>query len=240
VRRGSFIRRRSWLVATLLAALSTTAVVCSGCSGTPPPNRCRFPDDLRYDAATDSLGLDAFSALPASERAQRDRLAAEWAQKAARANGCVEAIQVWRTAVGLAPDRAASWIELAETARWLHARGLVDRYLDAARVVLSATEPDRQPELRWRAALTQAWYHYERGEWREGLVWADSATALEPDDELTLQIRGLLLAGSGQWRFAADVAYQLAQFDVFSASARWILGMNEWYRGRYEIAYGCT
>ena len=48
---------------------------------------------------------------------------------------------------------------------------------------------------------------------------------------MTLQIEGLLLAGSGQYRYARDKARQLTRYDAFSNDARWIMGMGDWYRG---------
>ncbi|MFO7654863.1 MAG: tetratricopeptide repeat protein [Candidatus Krumholzibacteriia bacterium] len=222
------------LVLPLLIPL--VALVLNGCGGTAAGRRCNFPADLLYAAVDDSLGFDEYLALPETEQRRRRQAAAVWVQRARTSGRCAERLQALRTAAGLAPIDPRVWFDLAEITRWLHHAPDALAAIDAAREALPWAEPEERLELRHETAILRAWVHYDRGEWREGLVWADSAAAVKPTRDLTLQITGLLLAGSGQWRYAEDVAHRLAQYDVFSASSRWVLGMAELARGRPRIA----
>jgi tetratricopeptide (TPR) repeat protein len=139
-------------------------------------------------------------------------------------------------AAGLAPDNPRTWLELAQMMRWLGEYRNAVADLELARSTVGFAPGGESLGLRYDIALTHAWLHYDRGEWRRGLAWADSAAAISPDDELTLQIQGLLLAGAGQFRYAQDCAHQLVRYDTFSNDARWIFGMSEWYRGLYTEA----
>ena len=224
------MRRGLCMLSGLCLLCVSLSLAACGASGPPLP-ACVYPDDLRYNAAADSIGLDAFLALPVQEQAVRRTDARNWWQRAQNAISGAERLRALHNAVGLAPDQVHLWLELAQMVRWLGETQVTRGYLDLARRTVGRAPVTEQPSLRFAIALTYAWLHYDRGEWRDGLVWADSASAISPEDELTLQIEGLLLAGSGQYRYARDKARQLMRYDEFSNDARWIMGLGDWYRG---------
>ncbi len=226
--RGVFL---SLMVAALLALLLAVGLALQSCGGTTSGPSCTFPDDLIYSADRDSLGLDAFLALPAAEQAERRRDAETWRRRAKGVDRCDQKMQARRNVAGLAPDQAENWLILAEMMRWIGDHEVARHYLDQAAASLRFAPADQRSRLHLGICLTHAWLSYEGGEWRRGLAWADSAAANSPEDEGTLVIQGLLLAGAGQYRYAEDVAHQLELKDTFSNSARWIMGLSEWYRG---------
>ncbi len=192
-----------------------------------------YPQSIRYTAAADSLGLEAFRGLPADVQAVRRR-EADRHLLAARGDASLDQrLRRLHTAVGLAPDHAEAWTLLLEHARWFGDDQLAAAHLASLRLALAAAPAPANRDLRRRAAQTMAWLNYDRGQWLDGLAWADSADALSDGNQV---IRGLLLAGSGQFLYAEDIARRLAGQNDFSSSARWVHGVAEWYRGNPELA----
>jgi tetratricopeptide (TPR) repeat protein len=192
-----------------------------------------YPESIRYTAAAESLGLDAFRGLPAALQAIRRR---EADRHLSAVQGDVSLdlrLRRLHTAVGLAPDHAEAWAQLLEHARWFGDDQLAEARLASLQGALAAAPDPRNRDLRRRAAQTMAWLSYDRGLWLDGLAWADSADALGDGNQV---IRGLLLAGSGQSLYAEDVARRLAGQNDFSSNARWVHGVAEWYRGNPELA----
>lgn len=208
------------------------ALVVAGCAASrlaPAP----YPDSIRYTATPDSLGLAEFLRLPAEAQASRRRLADQQLLTVRDDLSLDQRLRRLHTAVGLAPDHAEVWVRLLDHARWFGDGQLAADRLAGLRQALTARPDPRNRELRRQAAQTMAWLNYDRGLWLDGLAWTDSADALGQGNQV---IRGLLLAGSGQYMYANDIARRLASHDDVSSSARWINGVAEWYRGNPELA----
>jgi len=219
-----------WLV--LLAASPLLLAAC----GPRPAVRCVFPDDLLYSAALDSIGLDTFSQLAVTQQATRRQQARGWLSQAKRSTRTDTEIRSLRNSVGLAPDQPEVWLELAELTRW------TGDYQDALSYLRNAWEStpfaaaDRRNELRNLIAHAYSWLHYDRGEWRKGLAWSDTSLVYGPEEQNTMQIRGLLMACSGKLRYAEDIAREIYRRDPFNPDIRWIRGMSDWGQKRYEEA----
>jgi tetratricopeptide (TPR) repeat protein len=221
------------LRAAILAAVGAVLVlVVAGCAASrlgPAP----YPDSIRYAADEDSLGLDAFRSLNAELQAVRRREAVSHLVALQEDLSLDLRLRHLHTAVGLAPDNAEVWVQLLEHARWFGDDQLAEARLAGLRQAVAAAPDPGNQDLRRRAAQALAWLNYDRGLWLDGLAWADSADALGDGNQV---IRGLLLAGSGQYVYAGDVARKLAGHNDFSSSARWVNGVAEWYRGNPELA----
>ncbi len=192
-----------------------------------------YPESIRFTAPAESLGLDAFRGLPAEQQAIRRREADRHLLAAQGDVSLDQRLRRLHTAVGLAPDHAEAWGRLLEHARWFGDNQLAKARLASLQRALAAKPDPGNRDLRRRAAQTMAWLNYDRGMWLDGLAWADSADALGDRNQV---IRGLLLAGSGQFNYAQDIARRLAGQNDFSSNARWVNGVAEWYRGNPELA----
>lgn len=215
------VSRRVWLATTgLLLAL------LAGCQ--PGPARLAVdPADLRYAAAADSLGLEAFLELSVPRQRERAQQARRWLSRADGAADLASELRALRTVVGLDPTEAGAWLRLARRCRWF---GDYQQAEDAL-AGLAAAYPRalRQRHLiAGQAALTASWLRYDRGEWRRGLAWADSAAAHGADDEDVQLLKALHQAGLGWNRRAEDVAIRFAQRDH---RTHWIYGISFWRRG---------
>jgi tetratricopeptide (TPR) repeat protein len=217
---------------TGLAVAIAVVLVVAGCAASrlAPAS---YPESIRYTATADSLGLEAYLALPPELRDLRRREAVRNLLAVRDDLSLDVRLRRLYTAIGLAPDLAEAWLQLLEHARWFADDQLAQSHLASMQRALAVTADPDQRALRQRAAQTMAWLSYDRGLWLDGLAWADSTEALGGGN---LVIRGLLLAGSGQFLYAGDVARRLASNDDFSSDARWIRGVAEWYRGNPELA----
>lgn len=194
-----------------------------------------YPAAVRYTAVEDSLGLDDFLALPPA-RCDLRRAEAQRHLVAAAGNASVDVrLRHLHTAAGLAPDDAEAWLQLMEHARWFGDDQLVEARLGALQRALDVPSVGGRRDVRGRAARIMAWVSYDRGLWLDGLAWADSADIASEGNAV---VRGLLLAGSGQFLYANDIARRLAHHDIFDANARWVRIVAEWYRGNPELARG--
>jgi hypothetical protein len=101
----------AWLAATMILAAACGLFSCAG----PPVQPCRYPDEFLYSEVVDSIGLEAFESLPQSERLLRQRLAETWRQRAQRAPRTSERWRALRNIVGLSPDSAEDWRNLARS-----------------------------------------------------------------------------------------------------------------------------
>jgi len=192
-----------------------------------------YPQSIRYIAVAESLGLDAFRGLPADLQAVRRREADRHLLAVQGDVALDRRLRGLHTAVGLAPDLAEAWGQLLEHARWFGDDQLAEARLASLQQALAVAPDPRNRDPRRRMAQTMAWLSYDRGLWLDGLAWADSADALGDGSEV---VRGLLLAGSGQYLYAKDMARRLAGQNRSSSSARWVYGVAEWYRGNPELA----
>ncbi len=217
---------RSRATAGLAVAASLALALLAGCQ--TGPSRLQYsPAELRYAASADSLGVAAFLSLPPAERRARADDARRWLDRADRAASLAPELRALRTAVGLDPTRAAAWLRLARLCRWY---GDYQQAEDALAGFAAAlpTLTSRRHLLAGHAAVTASWLRYDRGEWKRGLAWADSAAAHgETDDEVHL-LSALHLAGLGRNRRAEDLANRFAQLDHRS---HWIYGISFWHRG---------
>lgn len=207
-------------------------MLVAGCAASrlgPAP----YPASIRYTAAPDSLGFEAFQALPPEQQDIRRREAIRQLLGVRSELPLDARLRRLNTAIGLAPDLAEAWLQFLEHARWYADDQVAQAILASFRRALSARLDPDQRALRLRAAQTMAWLNYDRGLWLDGLAWADSAEVLGGGNQV---VRGLLLAGSGQYLYAGDVARLLASNNDFSSDARWIRGVAEWYRGNPALA----
>jgi tetratricopeptide (TPR) repeat protein len=207
--------------------------VVAACTS-PPPVTVEYPAAVRYAAESDSLSLSDYLALPASARAGRRTVADRWRAIAAAPPSPARELQALRTVVGLEPTDAPAWLQLARRSRWFGDYQQVEDALAGCRAAIPHAE-GRRREVAGGAALCESWLRYDRGEWRRGLAWADSAAAQGAADDAVQLLRALHLAGLGHNRRAEDVAYRFARRDH---RAHWIYGVSFWRRGGPQPAHG--
>ncbi|MEZ4388956.1 MAG: tetratricopeptide repeat protein [Candidatus Krumholzibacteriia bacterium] len=215
-----------------LLGLGLAAVWLAGCQTSP----ARAPvalASLRYAADADSLGLDAFLRRSAAEQASRRSQARTYLGRAAASARLADELRALRTAVGLDPTSADGWVQLAHLGRWFGDYQQAEDAL-AGFAAASPLVPRRRHELAAEAALVASWLRYDRGEWKRGLAWADSAAAHGAAEDEVQLLRALHLAGLGRNRRAEDVAYRFANRDHRS---HWIYGMSYWHRAGVEAAH---
>ncbi len=230
-------RPASWTTASI-----TVASVVLACAGLLLVSACQprtgksvaYPDAVSYAASRDSLGLAAFLELPTAERRARESEAATWRRLAAESPSLAGELQSLRTAVGLDPTDADSWLQLARRTRWYGDYVQVEDGLAGCRAALEF-KSGRRHDLAGKAALCDGWLRYDRGEWKRGLAAADSASAHGADDDEVQLLRALHLAGTGRHRKAEDIAYRFAGRDH---RAHWIYGVSYWRRSGPEPAHG--
>jgi tetratricopeptide (TPR) repeat protein len=219
------------------------AGLLGGCGGPAP--RTVGADAVR-DALPDSVSLQAFMDLPDEARAARRLRAEEWRRQALRQDATPDRVNVLNRAVGLAPDHAQAWLDLAEIWSWAGGHLQADACLDAAAAAIRrfndadydrAVGIDERDAAARRTALLRAWLHYGRAEWREGLDWAKAAVQLDPGDEHSLRIRGLLDAALGNRSQAHEAADELHRLDMHDPSGNWIMAMLDRSQGHYRQAY---
>jgi tetratricopeptide (TPR) repeat protein len=184
----------------------------------------------------DSLGLDEFASLPDSERQLRRRLAEMWRQRAVKAETSQQQVASLRNAAGLAPDNGELWLELADLYRWLGDPRVTDAYVQAASAGVKYAPVRHQQSLRFRIALLRSWLHYARGEWRQGLSWADYAGRIYAQDRQLQLIAGLLAAGAERSIDATWIAQDIERQEFSRSDWRWIRGMTEFAKGRLAAA----
>lgn len=193
-----------------------------------------FPEDIRFSAAVDSLGLTEFLALPDSGRAARATAAATFYHQAVATRSLTESLRALNTAVGLDPTHAEAWIELAQRRRWFGDYQQTEDALAGCRAAL-VWQTGSFRTTAAQAALTEAWLRYDRGEWRRGLAWIDTAQAYGADADAVELLRALHLAGQGRNRRAEEIAFRFAGRDH---RAHWIYGVSFWRRGGVQTAHG--
>ena len=193
-----------------------------------------YPEDVSYAADRDSLSLAGFLALPEIERQARTGEAAVWRRNFDETEALAGRLQALRTAVGLDPTDAESWLRLAEHTRWFGDYTQVEDALQGLRGALPHQTTGRH-KLAGKAAITESWLRYDRGEWKRGLACADTAAYHDADDDEVQLLRALHLAGRGRHRRAEDIAYRFADRDH---RAHWIYGVSYWRRGGSQPAHG--
>lgn len=207
-------------------------MVLSGCQTAPP--RVDFTaDELGYAADADSLGMAAFLELPAEDQQQRRRWARRWRRTAVDAGSLAGELRALRTAVGLDPAHGAAWLRLAERTRWFGDYAQTEEALDGFAQALPHL-PSRRHELAGQAALITSWLRYDRGEWRRGDAWADSAQAHGANEDMVQLLKALHQAGLGRNRRAEDIAFRFAHSDH---RAHWICGVSYWRRADAESGH---
>lgn len=234
--------RRRWS-GLALAAVLILALWAVGCGGPPAPGQT---DRRGLDTAPDSLGLEEFMALAPEVRVARRHEADGWHRQAMRHDATPDRVSGLNRVVGLAPDDARAWLDLAEIWSWAGGHLQSDACLAAAAAAIrrfNDADYDREVDIgerdavARRTALLRAWLHYGRAEWREGLDWAKAAEQLDPGDEHSLRIRGLLDAAMGNRSQAHDAADELHRLDVHDPSGNWIMAMLDRAQGHYRQAY---
>ena len=223
--------------ACLVRAPATALVLALACclaggGASPPP--CDYPAAVAYAGPVDSLGLQAFLALPAPEQARRRDLAREWKARGEQIGTVSERLQAWRTAAGLAPDDGAALIELAATYRYIGDRAAAEACLLAARATVPLALPQDRPLRRKRIALDLAWLCRDRGDWSLGLQWVDSALAEPGNNRGGLLLKGLLRGQSGDKGGAMNIASRIED-STPPLEPRWA---GRWIRALAELGEG--
>ena len=229
-RSRSATQARAWPLLVVILLFLATLV---GCASTRVVS-VDYPRAIRYDAAPDSVGLAAFLDLPASEQSARRQAARGLLATARQAEPLDLRLRSLANAVGLAPDYADAWLALIEQSRWFADLQTATRQVAGLREALTAVRASERDRIMGEAALTMAWINYERGEWFKGLAWVDTADACGNGGAET--VRGLLLAGSGQFLYAEDIARVIAGRDSFDNDVLWITSVAQWYRGNPALA----
>ncbi len=227
-------RRSGWATARwLVLAFPMTIATLVGCA----PTRVAvidYPRAVRFAATADSLGLEAFAALPVAEQAARRQAALGQFAVARQTDRLDVRLRSLHTAVGLAPDLAEAWLALVRQSRRFGDYQMALAQYAQLRRTAAMLPSDQRRSLSIAGADAMAWLGYDRGEWFKGLAWVDSMEALGGVADET--VRGLLLAGSGQFLYAEDVARLVAGRNKFSSDVLWITGMAQWYRGNPGLA----
>ncbi len=219
----------------LLGLLALAAA--AGCAGSQPP-ACLWPRDVAYSAAEDSLGLAPFHALTPVEQDRRRAEARQWRLRADGADRIAARLSALRNAVGLAPDDANAWLELARFSRAIGDRAAAAACLDNAAAAVPWLPSRDRPGARLHVALERAWLHRDRGEWDWGLAWVDSAAAISPRERETRLLQGLLLGERGGGAAPALlIARDIRRERFYLGDANWIEGMAAVGDGMLADAY---
>lgn len=218
------------LACVLLLPLVLLLAACQ----TGPDRWITYPDEILFAASADSLGLESFLSLAAAVRDQRAAEAERWRRQALASRSVTESLRALNTAVGLDPTCAAAWLDLAQRRRWYGDYLQTEDALVAGRAALPWQAGPRRA-LSAQLALTEGWLRYDRGEWRRGLAWVDTAQAHGADADAVELLRALHLAGNGRNRRAEDIAFRFAGRDH---RAHWIYGVSFWRRGGVQAAHG--
>ncbi len=226
--------RARWTARLLNLGLGLLTLLCFAACQPGTRRIVDFPADVRFAADSDSLGLAAHLALPASVRDARTREADIWRRRVVLAEDITVELQALRTVVGLDPTDAASWLQLARRTRWFGDYIQTEDALTACREAVRHLATGRH-EVAGRAAVCESWLRYDRGDWKRGRAWADSASAHGADDDEVQLLRALHLAGLGRNRKAEDIAYRFADRDH---RAHWIYGVSFWRRGGPQPGHG--
>jgi len=215
-----------------LIVLMLAPLLFCGCQTAPP--RVDFaPGELDYAADADSLGQAAFLQLGAHDQQLRRNEARQWRRQAVDAVSLAEELRALRTAVGLDPGHGPAWLRLARRSRWFGDYDQAEKALAGFAAALPHL-PDRRHELAGEAALITSWLRYDRGEWRRGVAWADSAAAHGAGEDAVQLLQALHQTGLGRNRRAEDIAFRFAHSDH---RAHWICGVSYWRRGGAEAGH---
>lgn len=215
-----------------LCPLPLALLLLSGCQQSPS-RLAVYPDEVRFTAAVDSLGLADYLNLTTAQRRRRDEMAAHWLAQAKAAALPTRALQALHAAVGVNPASAEAWLRLAELRRWFGEYQQVEDALAACRAALPQQTVLRR-SLAAEAAICEAWLRYDRGEWRRGLAMVDTARAYGATGEAVELLRALHLAGLGHENRAKEIALRFAGRHHF---AHWIHGVAYWRRGGVQAAH---
>lgn len=217
------------LTAGLLALLGVACAVT-------PRVPASWDDSWRWRQGVDSLGVAEFAALPAADRAARRERAADLL-RTSPSSSHASTMQTLSAAAGLAPDDPGLWLRLADHCTRIGDHGRALLCLRAGYAALPLADPDRRRDLRLDLILALAMTHRDRGEWASARAWADSATAMEPQERRVLTVRGLTLADHGDVQGAVNAAVRLETAHAFWYEWRWVRGMASFARGDVAEAY---
>ncbi|MFH1842481.1 MAG: hypothetical protein ABIF77_04685, partial [bacterium] len=226
----SFRHRALSILGLLTSALCLICCLMS-CAG-PGVYPCRIAYGELYLENLDSLGVDAYRALPPADREHRQRLAEQWRQRARTENSTDMRLQALRNMVGLVPDQSERWLELANLTWTLGDYQGTRDYCYLAMQTLPYARASERNGLHLRINLLNTWLYYDAGEWRQGLLWAERAAEVEAADRRVLLLRGLCEAGAERSLDATFTANEIERIDVFRSDWRWIRGMTEFYQMR--------
>ena len=217
------------------------AISCIGCSSSTTGELCVEPGRLTFSAAVDSLGFDAFEALPAEEQGSRRNQASYWLDQYTSAKHPNTKIRALNNAAGLAPDNPSVWLHKAHLWRWLgdylKTEDCLENAAQAVRNFSPRVHSWSKKEMQRRTALARAWLHYDRGEWQLGLQWARAARKVAPGDASVRQVYGLLAGHSSLRSEAQGVADEISRADESSSDMNWINATYRVSTGQYRQAF---
>lgn len=217
-----------------------------GCAGGRETGTA-LPEAAMVNAQADSLGLEAFLALAPEVQAWRRAEAGTWRNRSEAEEDPAARIRSLTRAAGLAPDDPETWLLLANIWRWLgdylRASASLDNAATAVRGLNASGgagglhPPSYRKEAQRGTALTRAWLHWDRGEWQEGLEWAEAGLKVDPGSRDMTRICGLLAGSQDYYTQAteyADILYRNAREDM--SFIHWIRAAVERRRGNYRGA----
>ncbi|MBU8870952.1 MAG: tetratricopeptide repeat protein [Gemmatimonadales bacterium] len=226
--------------AILLFLMLVILVFLGGC-GSSGRSVFKGPSSWSYNAAGDSLGLEAFLDLPDTEQARRRELATAWRLRARKSRHLDIIIHALNNAGGLAPDDPETWLAQARLGRWVggyvHTVAWLDNAAAAVRYLGEGLEtlPENRESPHWalarETALLRGWLHYDRAEWHEGLSWVNPLARRGSGDAQVMLLRGLLAGGAANHSLAMKMAEDIERNDVFDSDAPWIKATLDRARG---------
>ncbi|MFH1841584.1 MAG: tetratricopeptide repeat protein [bacterium] len=229
-----------------------------------------FRESRRYFADPEAVDLAVFRALSPAAQMERRELAQFYLGEAERFE-----IMIWEhvafikeefalthpkgylesmarcmgkltTAVGLDPGNPEPWYDLAYLCGVVGDQVRYRQCLDATVAAIGKDETGLYRNLRHRLALDYAWYCRDNGWMEDGLVWADRADALKPEEEESILVRGLLLADLGEFQAACELAAQIRSIKIkrpmwgvipSDFAENWI--QSQAYRGQGNMLLAC-
>ncbi len=221
--------------------LLVITVLALGCSSSANRDACIDPGPFVFSATTDSLGIEAFQALPQSDQQSRRNLADQWLDRFEDEKHPSDRIRALGNAAGLAPDDPSIWLQQAHLWRWLGDYLKTVECLESAAAAVRNFNPNvhswSKREMQRRTAVARAWLHYDRGEWQLGLEWARAARQVASSDASVRLIYGLLAGHAGLRSEAQGPTDDLGRVDEDFSDISWTRASYRVSTGQYRQAF---
>jgi len=157
--RGRPMARREFSISggrILAVALVWVTLLCLVACQPRTGISVEYPEAVSYAADRDSVSLTVFLTLPETERQARTSEAAVWRRHFDETDALAGRLQALRTAVGLDPTDAGSWLRLAQYTRWFGDYTQVEDALQGLRSALPHRSTGRALHLAGRGRHRRA------------------------------------------------------------------------------------